>query len=110
MNRYKNQQNIINSSQYYKEVLENKKLNVITHKQVYNFEILKSNLLSPFVSKTLYIWQEKDKLYTVSNKFYQNPEYGWLILFTNQIQSEIELKSGYPINIFYPIDNILKGV
>jgi hypothetical protein len=110
MNRYKNQINVSNSSAYYKEILLQKKLPLIRHKNVYNFEQLKKNLAGVSNSSFLYIWKDTDKLYNVSNTFYQDPNYGWLILFCNQKSSEYELKEGTPLRIYVPLEELIKGV
>ena len=109
-NRYNNQKNVLNSSLYYKQVLEEKNLKTIKHKNVYNFEILKQNLSSNGISSIKYIWKNGDKIYNISNMFYKDPNYGWLILFSNGLSSEFDIKVGNIIKIYFPLNNIIKDI
>jgi len=109
-NRYNNQKNILNSSSYYKEILEQKNLKSIKHKGVYNFEILKQNLLSNNISSLDYTWKNNDKIYNISNLFYKDPNYGWLILFSNGLSSEFEIKVGNIVKIYFPLNTIIKDI
>jgi hypothetical protein len=109
MNRYRNQRNVINSSAYYQDILNNKNIKTIRHKNVYNFEVIKKNFTNEIFSSILYTWKSTDKLYNVSEFFYKNPNYGWLILFLNKKSSEMELTEGTPLQIYLPLDRILKG-
>ena len=55
-------------------------------------------------------WQDSDKLWKLSEKYYGSPQYWWVIAYTNKIPSEFELNSGDIIDIVMPLRAILNKI
>lgn len=106
-NRYNKTQKIINNSESYQELFDRKKINNITQLSSFNFGNLK-NIFDSDVDRVLHIVQPGEKLYTISQKYYNNPDYGWLICYTNKISNELFVNIGTPLFIYFPLDTVLR--
>lgn len=106
-NRYNRMQAIINNSNSYIDIFKQKNLNSIRQYPTYDFKNLKfidtSNL-----ELVTHVVQPFDKLYTISQKYYNSPEYGWLILYTNKLSSELQIDIGSVLNIYFPLEGLLE--
>ena len=43
----------------------------------------------------------------ISQKYYETPELGWVILYTNGLSSELQLQTGMILNIYLDLRKIL---
>lgn len=105
-NRYNTYNVLVNNSQEYKPILDRKKINILRQYPTFSFNNLK-NLKDYGISSTIHKVEPFDRLYLISQDYYNSPEYGWIILYTNGIKSELELSIGTYLNIYYPIDSLL---
>lgn len=105
-NRYNEYTIIANNTEEYRSVLERKKLKILRQYPTFYFNNLK-DLKDQNIDFVLHTVQPFEKLYNISQKYYKSPEYGWIILYTNKIKSELEIETGMMLNIYYPIDILL---
>jgi hypothetical protein len=105
-NRYANLQTILNDREIYSDILRRKRQTYINHHVVFDFSKLKNINLNNFDS-VIHTFTRGEKLYTISQKYYNAPEYGWLILYLNKIPSELDIKEGDPLMIYFPLDYFL---
>lgn len=106
-NRYKRTQILLNNSESYWEFFKNKNVDYIRQYATFDFNKLKSLNLSN-VEYINHIVQPFDKLYNLSQKYYNSPEYGWLILYTNKIGSELDIKVNDMLSIYFPLQSLLE--
>lgn len=106
-NRYNKMQSIINNSNSYVDIFKQKNLSYIKQYGTYDFKNLKT-IDTTNLELTIHVIQPFDKLYMISQKYYESPEYGWIILYTNKLSSELQLKVGSVLNIYFPLQGILE--
>lgn len=106
-NRYEDTKKILNNSQAYKEIFESKKIQNITQYSSFNFGNLKY-IEDANVAKMVHTVKAGEKLYTISQNYYNSPDYGWLICYTNKISNETLIQPGLDIYIYFPLENILR--
>lgn len=107
-NRYQNNQNILNIDETYKEIFDSKNVKNILQKRTFDFKKIYKIVSNSKYNKTLYKWENIDRLDLVSQKFYERPDYGWLILYLNNLSNPFQIKTGNYIFIYSPIQEILK--
>lgn len=107
--RYENTRKINNFSDRYRDVFEKK--NLLYMKQYSSFRFNKVNQMElDKYDFYLHTFQHNEKLYNISYDYYNSPEFGWLILYTNKIASEFMLKDGDMLSIYYPLNDIINLV
>jgi hypothetical protein len=106
-NRYSKNKKFINNADEYDEVLDRKELSGIIQYERYKIDNFadydKTNLNQAF-----HIYKSNEKLYNISQKFYGKPEYGWLILLTNQLSNPFELYDGKILKVIIPLEAALR--
>lgn len=105
-NRYKKTPKIVNGSLLYSDIFNEKKVDFINQYSTYDFNNLKF-LEESNLEYVIHIMQSFDKLYMLSQKYYNSPEYGWLILYTNRLGSEFQISVGQALNIYLPLQGLL---
>lgn len=106
--RYTNVQKIFNNSEQYEELLKEKNLKTLVQYSLFKFDKLK-NFKDYNLNSVTHQVQPHERLYQISQKYYNSPEYGWLILYTNRLQNELSIKEGTVLVIYFPL-NILLGL
>lgn len=106
--RYEKIRKIVNGTELYKDILNNKSSSNLQHYSFDTFANLRSADLSS-MPKILHVVQPFEKLYTISQQYYNSPEYGWVILYTNSIPSELQILPGMSLNIYLDL-RILLGL
>lgn len=106
-NRYNKTNVILNNSYEYKDLFMRKKINYLKQYSRFNFGDLK-NLKEYNLDSIFHTFQASDKIYNLSQQYYGTPEYGWLILYTNKLSSELELKPGTGLIIYFPLDELIR--
>jgi hypothetical protein len=104
--RYRKTQKIINQSDVYKTYFQKNKIKSITQYATYRFGNLK-DISKTDIQFVLHTVEPFEKLYNISNKYYNSPEYGWLICYLNEKPNEMEISAGDILKIYYPIDEVL---
>lgn len=105
-NRYKNTQIIINNSKIYEEVFEQKKVNNIRQYSTFDMNGIISAIKN--LPNRTHIVQPYEKLDSISQYYYERPEYGWLICLTNKISNELQIEPGLLLRIYFPLATILE--
>ena len=106
-NRYSKIQNFLNTSDNYSDLFMRKKINSLNQYYTYDFGNLQF-LKQYNLERIVYTIQPFDKLYLISQNFYNSPEYGWLICYTNKKKSELEFKINDIISIYFPLQDLLE--
>jgi len=104
--RYQKIRKIVNGTELYKEILNNKSASNLQHYSFDTFENLRvANLQS--MPNVVHVVQPFEKLYMISQQYYNSPEYGWIILYTNNIPSELQIFPGTPLTIYLDLKILL---
>jgi nucleoid-associated protein YgaU len=104
--RYSDSEIVINKSELYTKTFQDRNVKMIRQFGTENFNY-------PTVQQrrelklTEYIWKNHDKLWRLSNTFYGDPNYWWVIAFYNKKATEFEFSAGELIYIPQPLDKIL---
>ena len=108
--RYK-KSNIINNDMEFYEFLRKKRGNVkaIQHLPT---PIMKHPSASEraTLSRTKYIWKYGDRFYNLAYRYYDNPEYWWVIAWYNKKASEAEFKVGEQFYVPLPLEAVLEYI
>ena len=56
------------------------------------------------------VWTSDSRVYKLSKKYYNDENFGWLILFFNKMGSEYNIKVGQTLAIPTPLDSILEMI
>lgn len=104
--RHNSTDQLINNSELYQELLKRKNVKNILQYGTYSFGELK-NINNYDLNVTYHVVQPFEKLFMISQKYYNSPEYGWLICYTNKLKNETEIKVGLGLAIYLPIDKVL---
>lgn len=106
-NRYKDTRKLLNNSQLYKQVFNQKNVKNILQYTTFDFNNLK-NLQDYNLDTILHTVEPNDSLFMISQKYYGSPEYGWLICYTNLISNELLIKTGDILTIYIPLETLLE--
>lgn len=105
--RYYNGERVLNNLQTYEQLLRRKKIRSLIQYGTFSF-----NLLSEFkdmnMDAIVHFVQPGEKLFTISQRYYNSPDLGWLICYTNNIPSELNIKVNQPLNIYFPVEELLR--
>ncbi len=105
--RYDKTQQILNNSDEYSDIFKNKNVKNIVQYSSFDFGKLR-NINDYNIDNIIHTVQPFERLYMISQKYYNSPEYGWIICYTNNISNELEISIGTKLNIYFPIDRILE--
>ncbi len=105
-NRYESTGIIYNADERYSNIFQSKKINGINQYSTFSYGNLK-NFKDYGLDTILHTFEMGDKLYTISQKYYNSPEFGWLICYTNKISSELDITLGKPLTIYVPLNTLL---
>jgi hypothetical protein len=104
--RYKNKQALVNNSDKYAPFRNSRGIKTLVQHQTFDLKnienILKSNLF-----KVNHVVQPFETLPLISQKYYNAPEYGWLICATNTIPNEMFITEGTGLIIYLPLQEVL---
>lgn len=105
-NRYNKTKIINNTDQNYNDIFKTRNIKSIRQYSTFNFNNLK-NINDADFDIVIHNVQPFEKLYNISQKYYNTPEFGWLICYTNKIPSELSIKAGMYLKIYLPLQNLL---
>lgn len=107
-NRNYKRKYIQNNSILYNDLAKRKQLNSINHYATLNLSKL-IELDSQNISSIYHAVEPFETLQDISQRYYESPEYAWLICFTNNIESELEINFSLNrhLQIFYPLQKVL---
>lgn len=105
-NRYRKTNIITNNKPEYSDLLLEKKLSSIKHYGTFDFSKLRT-IHEKRLDMIVHIVKPYEKLYNISQKYYQTPEYGWVICYTNKLANEMLISEGTSLIIYVPIEKVL---
>lgn len=109
MKRYNKTNKFINNTEEYSSFFEERQMNPPA--QVGTFKInedMTSNISS--LNYVFHKYRVGERLYNISNKYYGDPSYWWLILLTNKLENHFQLYDGIPLKIYLPLQSVLGAV
>ena len=106
-NRYNNYNVLVNNASEYSAILDRKKLNFLRQYPTFSFKKLR-DIAKSDLSYVFHQVQPFEKLYNISQQYYNSPEFGWIICYTNNLKSELQIYPGMQLFIYLPIDAILE--
>ncbi len=104
--RYKNKQALINNSDKYAPFRKSRGIKTLTQHQTFDMSRLQ-NLKTANLFKVVHVVQPFERLSHISQKYYNAPEYGWLICATNAIANEMLISEGMSLMIYLPLQDVL---
>jgi nucleoid-associated protein YgaU len=89
-----------------KDVVENRMVDSISH---YNTSKLRYPTSQEIQSFTVvkYTWKSNDRYWKVSNQFYGDPKYWWVIAWFNKKPIEAMIQLGEQISVPLPLSDVL---
>lgn len=106
ISRYKNRKIITNDFNSYREILEKRGAKQITHFGTPKFSFDDSVEEYPF-DFIEHIWKDGDRLYKLSNKYYNSTQFWWVIAFINQKPTDSDYEIGDLVLIPDPLEQVL---
>jgi hypothetical protein len=59
------------------------------------------------MAKVSHTVQPFERLYNISNLYYGSPDFGWVILYTNGLSSELQISENTVLTIYLNITKLL---
>jgi hypothetical protein len=107
LSRFKEREIIRNNDDDYKIIFQSR----IPYNGLrqYSYEELKypTDAELAVIQKTQKVWGYGSRLYKLSNEFYGDPSYWWVIAWFNKIPSEFSLRAGDTIFVPTPLSYVL---
>ena len=106
-NRYTKSTVVINRSENYQDVFDNKNLSSIKQYLTYDFRKLRDidKYNFSYISHKI---EPYERLENIAYRYYGDTQYWWIICYTNKISNPLQLTIGQPIRIYLPLENILE--
>ena len=88
------------------DVLDSRGVSNIKH---YNINTLKYPSVEQIKNLTIikYIWKHNDRYWKLSEQYYGDPKYWWVIAWFNKTPIEANLKNGQYVSIPQPLSDLL---
>jgi hypothetical protein len=96
-----------NTEEIYEDLLLRKNLKSLVQYETFNFNQLQ-NISDLGLTAITHRVQPFEKLFMISQKYYDSPEYGWLICYTNKLANETKIKAGDVLTIYLPLSGLLR--
>lgn len=109
VSRYRNNTVTTTSGEEYADVLTSRGVNSITH---YSFEAFKNLKIRDLlgIQVETHTWESSDRFFKLSDKYYGDPTYWWIIASFNKTPLETDVKLGQNILIPFPLESILSAL
>ena len=104
--RYSNRNTVINNNEIYKNIFSDRNVSRITQYPTQDLRYPTKEEIQQLTTIP-YIWKSNDKYWKLSDKYYGDPKYWWLIAFFNQKPIEMEIAVGDIIYIVQPLEKLL---
>lgn len=107
MGRYNKDKILINASEYYQPLREERGVEAIR-------QYATPRLRNPTIKDrrqlktTKHIWSYGDRLYKLAHRYYGDPQFWWVIAWYNATPTEADLQLGQLIRIPLNIEKVLK--
>ena len=107
-NRYNKFKIIDNDSEFY-EFLRKKRGNVKSIQHLSTITLKQPDMLTrASIATTTHIWKYGDRYYNLAHKYYDDPEYWWVIAWYNAVPTEAHLKTGDLLAIPVNLNSVLE--
>ena len=106
VSRYANNRIVVTADTEYSDILQQRDLSSISHYSFRKFKTIKVKDLSQ-VTVLNHTWESQDRYFKLSNQYYGDPTYWWIIAYFNNAPLESDLKVGQVILIPVPLEYIL---
>ena len=107
--RYKKIRTVFNDTDEHFDLSSRRGRNFIRHHRSVRTKEVSEASASQIVHK-FHIWQQSDRYWKLSNKYYGDPEYWWVIARYNQSPTESHLQNGDTIMIPFPLQSVLRAL
>jgi nucleoid-associated protein YgaU len=107
--RYNNKTIFRNENETYEEILDRRKVPYIR-------QFGTSTMVTPTVrqirsfSKVQHIWKAGDRFWKLSTRYYDNPQYWWVIALFNKLPTEAHVRNGEILTIPLPLERVLRTI
>ena len=98
MTRYKNKITAINENEQYEKLFEKRGINSIEQYRTPEYEFVEEDVLRS-IDVYQHIWVQGDSYWALASRFYERPEYWWVIASFNRKPTESHVKIGDVIQI-----------
>lgn len=107
ISRYRNNSVVINDDDRYEDIFSKRGVSEIF---LTSFEKIKKLRYKELNGVTLerYTWSSSDRFYKLSEKYYGDSVYWWIIAFFNRTPLETDVKIGQTIIIPTPLERIIE--
>jgi len=105
--RYINRRTAVNKSDFYKNYMKDRGRENIKQYRTANLRPLTSRQISN-LTIVGHIWTMGDRYWKLSNSYYGDPDYWWVIAFYNNAPTEGHLELGDTIEIPSPLEVVLR--
>lgn len=107
MPKFTNKIKVLNQTQPYQDVFENRNVDKIVHYKTYKFN--KNFDKSNYTVKS-YTWKSGDRLYKLASEYYRDYRLWWVIAFWNSKPTDAHYSPGMIIEIPVEVDQIVRSV
>lgn len=108
MSRYDGRKILINNADIYANVFKNRGVRYIRQYETPKFKYPTPEEIGQ-VQEIGVIWGVGDKLWKLAEKYYNDPNYWWVIAFWNQT-NEMLIKNGTTVYVPMPLDKVLSVI
>ncbi len=98
MSRYRKQKIFSNDEDYYDYLRNKRNIKTATH---YSTPVLRNPTVADrtLLTTTTHIWSYGDRFYNLAHKYYNDPNYWWVIAWYNSMPTEASIQNGDLIEI-----------
>lgn len=107
--RYNNRATKYNNADFYKEIFERRGVPGISHYKTALFNYDFDNNIANFELKET-VWKNGDRLYRLSQEYYNSVNFWWVIGFINQKPTDSHYSVGDVVLVPYPLEEVLKFI
>ena len=107
--RYKNTGTVYNDTDEHATTIGRRGLFFIRHHRSMRFKEISTQQEKRLVNK-FHIWRQSDRFWKLSNKYYGDPGYWWVIARYNELPTESHLENGDTIIIPFPLQVTLRAM
>ena len=98
MSRYKNKEKALNDKEMYEDLFEKRGVKSIIQYRTHSKKYVPLETLRNIETRE-YVWKWGDSLWRLSEEFYGDPRYWWVIASFNRKPTECEIKTGQKIYV-----------
>ena len=109
MSRYDSRLTAINAEEQYRELLDDRGVRSIEQHRTTSFRVVEKEILNS-VETVRHVWTQGDLYWKLSSRFYNDPQYWWVIASFNRKPTESHVSIGETIKIPISLSEALRVV